>query len=363
MTAQNPAQTQNTVSQPSSPITSSQTSEIKPRSSKWIIAVIAFLVLIAAGGTAVYLLNNSRTGKSQNTQTAVEPTTVSSITPALAAKWKTYTNTKYNYSIDYPDDWSFRESPDSKNGAGFNPLNKPGYPDESDSISISAGQKMGGYEDNTFEEYVKIAGTEIQNYNELASLKKVTTVDGIIGYQTTWMVQPLTIMGQPPTGGESESLPITYFELPGDESSLVRVSLNRDEDLNIYEKMLSSVKFINPPSKLQSTPTSIPTPLPTVNEESLLKTVIKEAIVAKSNGDGSSLDITVSKIEGNYAQGGASDEGGGGMWFAAKVNGVWKLVWDGNGVILCTDLTSYPDFPSSMIPGCYDEATQDTVQR
>lgn len=112
-----------------------------------------------------------------------------------------------------------------------------------------------------------------------------------------------------------------------------------------------------------SIPVSTPTSTPTVDEASLLKTVIKEALVAKLGSDANSLDITVSQINGNYAKGGASAEGGGGMWFAAKVNGIWKLVWDGNGVILCSDLTSYPDFPSSMIPECWNEATQKTVQR
>ncbi len=356
MDIQNPAQPQNPVSQPVVP---------EPKSSKWMIIVILVLLLIAAGGTTVYLLNKNITLKNQNTQTVASPTAAPTAIPAPDTNWKTYTNTKYNFSIDYPSDWGFREFPDTKNGAGFNPLGKPGYPDESESITVSSGQKIGGYDDKSFEEYVKIAGAGIQNYNELASLKKVTTADGIVGYETTWMVQPMTINGQPPTSPDSESLPITYFEPPGDKIALVRISLNKKEDLEIYEKMLITLKFATVPTGFQLTPTQAPvlTLTPTVDEVSLLKTVIKDASIAKHGGDGSSLDITVSKIEGNYAKGGISDEGGGGMWFAAKVNGVWKLVWDGNGVILCTDLTSYPDFPKSMIPQCYNEVTQDTVAR
>jgi hypothetical protein len=87
---------------------------------------------------------------------------------------------------------------------------------------------------------------------------------------------------------------------------------------------------------------------------------MKNAIAPKA---GDSFVITVSKIDGSYAKGTASDDGGGGMWFAAKVGDVWKLVWDGNGVIQCSDLSAYPSFPSSMIPECWDDATQKTVKR
>ncbi|MDP3987761.1 MAG: hypothetical protein Q8P80_01315 [Candidatus Levybacteria bacterium] len=104
-------------------------------------------------------------------------------------------------------------------------------------------------------------------------------------------------------------------------------------------------------------------PTPTVNETSLLKTVIKQTLAAKHGSDANTLNISVSKIQGDYAQGGATEQGGGGMWFAAKVNGSWKLVWDGNGVILCSDLTAYPNFPTDMIPECYDQTTQKIVKR
>jgi len=97
-----------------------------------------------------------------------------------------------------------------------------------------------------------------------------------------------------------------------------------------------------------------------------LQTAIKEQIVAKRGASAQNLEITVAKIEGDYAQGGArpSDgEGGGGMWFAARVDGKWQLVWDGNGIIECSDLQDYPDFSNSMIPDCYDSQQQDLVNR
>lgn len=316
--------------------------------SKWILILLAVLVVIivVAGSTAFYFLGKIRNANSIRPF----PSLTSTFTPAPT--WKTYTNTKYNYTIEYPSDWSVREYSDSKEGAAFNPLDKPGYPNASDAISISAGQKLGNYTDLTLDEYAKIAGKEIQNYNKLASFKKIATDGGAAGYETTWMVQAITVMGRPPTEGESESLPITYFEIPGNKTALVRATLNRKEDLTTYEKMLTTVKVSAPL-----------TPIPTVDEAAVLKYVIKKYITLKRGGDENALTITVSKIEGNYAQGGASAQGGGGMWFAAKQDGTWRLVWDGNGTIDCASFSLYPDFPTSMVPECYDSATQKTVKR
>jgi hypothetical protein len=90
---------------------------------------------------------------------------------------------------------------------------------------------------------------------------------------------------------------------------------------------------------------------------------VKTEVIAKRGQGASELKFTVSKILGNFAQGGASGQGGGGMWFAAKVNGSWKLVWDGNGIILCSDIDPYPDFPVSMVPQCYNDKTDTMVTR
>ena len=110
--------------------------------------------------------------------------------------------------------------------------------------------------------------------------------------------------------------------------------------------------------------TAVPSVGPTVDETVTLKVIIKQALVAKHGSNANQLNITVSKIERNYAQGGASViNQGGGMWFATKVNSAWKLVWDGNGVILCSDLMAYPDFPTNMIPECFNDKTNKIVVR
>lgn len=103
-----------------------------------------------------------------------------------------------------------------------------------------------------------------------------------------------------------------------------------------------------------------PSPVKTENDNEL----IKQALF-KKNGwpDDGSITIKVSTNDGKYASGTASSQGGGGYFYAAKVNGNWEIVADGNGVILCSSLTKYPDFPKSLIPECYDSTTGKTVKR
>jgi len=114
-------------------------------------------------------------------------------------------------------------------------------------------------------------------------------------------------------------------------------------------------------------PAAVETPpvktLPVVDETELVKSAIIEELVKEHGEDFRQMDITVSKIEGDFAKGGASGDGGGGMWLAAKVGDTWKLVWDGNGVIYCEDLAPYPDFPKSFVAECYDKATDNLVTR
>jgi len=105
------------------------------------------------------------------------------------------------------------------------------------------------------------------------------------------------------------------------------------------------------------------TPTSSVDETTAVIAAVKAAIEKEHGADANGLTYTVKTINGNYAEGAANAEHGGGMWFAAKVNGVWKLVWDGNGEILCSSLAPYPDFPKTMISECYNDKTNNMVTR
>lgn len=92
--------------------------------------------------------------------------------------------------------------------------------------------------------------------------------------------------------------------------------------------------------------------------------LIKEALIKKNNwGEDLEFTVNISGNDGIYANGLVVSQGGGGFFFAKKVNGAWEIVADGNGVIFCSSLEKYQDYPKTLIPECYDEQTGETVAR
>jgi len=119
------------------------------------------------------------------------------------------------------------------------------------------------------------------------------------------------------------------------------------------------------------TSTPVPTQVPThsagsgqaVDDTAALIAMVKASEVARVGADANASTYTVSLIQGNYAKGMAGGSGGGAVWFAAKVNGTWKLVFIGNGTVQCSQLVNYPNFPNTMIPECWDAVNQKNVTR
>lgn len=123
--------------------------------------------------------------------------------------------------------------------------------------------------------------------------------------------------------------------------------------------------FILFKTRATKTPEQIPlTPAPTIRETSLHDQVVA-ALSRKNNWEASRVEVNVATTEGNYAKGDVKfkDEMGGGLWFAAKVNDSWKIVYDGNGMITCDALTEYKDFPKDLIPQCFDKQTNTMTMR
>jgi len=152
-------------------------------------------------------------------------TTTPVATPA--AVWKTYTNTKYTFSIQYPNTWYNNEYAD-KTGAGFASSGVP-YSSASEEIKASAIAKISDSLGLSFADYVKVAGIKEFEFTKLASIKPITTTSGVTGYEITWTNQD-----------SSESLPITYFEIPSDKTATIQIFLKKATDLDIYNKMLST---------------------------------------------------------------------------------------------------------------------------
>jgi len=156
---------------------------------------------------------------------ATESGTLHLATPA--ATFKTYANTKYAYSIQFPADWYSSEFT-QKTGAAF-ALSSTSISSGANDIKINAIAKI-DTANLSFADYVKVAGINEFKYTKLASIKPIATTSGLVGYETTWTTQTANTT--------STSLPITYFEIPSDKTATIEVFLNKEADLSTYEQML-----------------------------------------------------------------------------------------------------------------------------
>jgi hypothetical protein len=74
---------------------------------------------------------------------------------------------------------------------------------------------------------------------------------------------------------------------------------------------------------------------------------IRSALAAHFGVDANSLSVVVEESNGSHARGGVDN----GYFLAAKVNGSWVIVADGQGAIDCNVVAQYA-FPASMVPEC-----------
>lgn len=76
------------------------------------------------------------------------------------------------------------------------------------------------------------------------------------------------------------------------------------------------------------------------------------------------ITVTITKREGDYLTGSVEFAGdaSGGYVLAAKINGAWEIVFDGNGTWTCSAV-DVVDFPSTLAPECWDEDTMTVVDR
>lgn len=104
---------------------------------------------------------------------------------------------------------------------------------------------------------------------------------------------------------------------------------------------------------------------PTPEEDVAVR--IKEALIKKNNWkNGNDLIVTVKTNDGTYASGGIKEqnaEAGGGYFFAVKDKGEWVIVADGNGTMSCASIAPYPNYPTTLIPECWDEQTNTLITR
>lgn len=92
---------------------------------------------------------------------------------------------------------------------------------------------------------------------------------------------------------------------------------------------------------------------------------IKALLVNKNNWYAENIILKIKTNDGVYASGNIEDKtvGGGGLWFAKRIEGIWQIVFDGNGNIMCSSLKDFPDYPVKLIPECWDDKTGKIIKR
>lgn len=98
---------------------------------------------------------------------------------------------------------------------------------------------------------------------------------------------------------------------------------------------------------------------PTIIEEKSDLELLTEAFAQKYNHPVPEVIVTINENTGILAKGVIKFEGemGGGWFLAAKVDGKWIIVDDGNGTISCEKIEPY-NFPVSMVFECVDSNGQ-----
>jgi hypothetical protein len=91
---------------------------------------------------------------------------------------------------------------------------------------------------------------------------------------------------------------------------------------------------------------------------------LQKEFALKYNRKVEDVHLTISKSKGDYIVGGVKfgDEMAGGYVLGAKVDGAWKIVFDGNGTIPCSAVDAV-DFPTDLNAECWDTVTNNVIDR
>ena len=109
--------------------------------------------------------------------------------------------------------------------------------------------------------------------------------------------------------------------------------------------------------------TSVPAQTPEDTDAQVIA-AMQNLFATKYHKSAADVIITIREREGNFIVGGVKFAGApeGGYLLAAKVNGVWTLLFDGNGTIPCSAVDPV-NFPSSLQTECWDTTKNITVDR
>jgi len=214
--------------------------------------------------------------------------------------------------------------------------------------------------------------------NLLVNLEQETEIDfsDIQAVELTWMfeadtgVEEMTIQGKgfevDGISNDQQNLITAFFETQGFEVDMYNVTAGtivglagykKDDIVCIYEGGVSggAAGMDADPviyyAKINCGQAIIP--VMKTNEE-----LIAEAFAIKYDKPIDEIAISISERIKVFASGGVTFSPGGsensGIWLAVKEDNVWKILFDGNGAIMCIDIEPY-DFPVEIASQCVDE--------
>ena len=121
------------------------------------------------------------------------------------------------------------------------------------------------------------------------------------------------------------------------------------------------VASFEPLSSPMVSPSPIFSPVPEETQSDL--DLITAALAGKYNKPVEDAEVTIEENTGTHAKGGVRFAGeiSGGWWLAYHDEDGWQIVADGNGTVMCADIEGY-NFPTSLVPECWDEDTMTLIQ-
>lgn len=190
-----------------------------------LIGIVAGLIIAAISFGLYYFIPRD----SQPTPTA---TTVSS---------KSYSNSTYKFSVEYPSDWALVQYEPEGSIPGFKPLgdenyNQPYY----SAVKIREGCPSSLLGNKPFEEWIKVdSAQEVQGYQGPKSIEEVTTKAGVKYYKIVWN----TII---PGGGKGEAT-VGYIKLPASINgyNCLEFEYGDSKYNSVADEIVSSFKFTN----------------------------------------------------------------------------------------------------------------------
>lgn len=296
------SETQSLASAVTSPVSTPPEKPAKPYNKNWKKWIaIGVLALIFIGGGSLVL----------SQQKSQEPEAVSTVKPIASspspttdptADWKTYTNTKYNYSVNYPSGIKINGSSVAENVEFADQINitvSPNNPEDCrgdcDSGELIGEVTVGNIKGKKYRKVKGRAGGRIpQNYEEIVIPHN--------GFYYILSVNELKF-----TSDNSYASERKFGPIPADAQRL-------------FGQILSTFKFTEQSDRFAH--------------------VEKEIRSDLGYDDPAVLYVEVSRISDDYAAigVGATNGNGGGRQFLIKANGKWTPLWSGQFDPYCSEM-------------------------